>query len=651
LDASQLRLDSSDAAAFALNAAGNVLTLTYVGAVPEPAALSMLFLGFTLLVSRHRAKAAAFGIALLMAGSMVPSASAVVFNFENPPYTPGTIIGQDNWVTNGYVLADPFFGGVVNGTVEISSNSPLNGSQSVLYTQTVDPASAGVSGASDVGRPNSVFATKDGTDAVDITASVRVRTDENGVGTGSMGFFLGRGGASPIFFRIDNASTTGASGSVIAGDGAAVPTVGSYLPNKTYEFTVGVDVDNLNYTLASRNLTDNTPVENYTGSGPNGRFVYFTGLPTPAWADDGDGQTFTFDSSLMFRSGVGRADDLTLVGDDFTQAQWGGGSGDWSNSNLWIPRIAPNVPASNAPIAVFGSRITTPQTVFTDGTQTVNGLRFDNANKYVIGGGGAVALKANTIGGTVNPTINVVSGAHEMQVAVNILDNTTVTASPGASIDFNNTVNLGGKTLTTSGAVDLNVGVTGGGTIANSGTLGTAGATAIAANLTSTGKLQIDLGPTNTDFFNITGNATLSGMLDVVTEPGYVPTGTYTVLTVTGTLNAAGLTLDPSDAGNFNLGVVGKSLVLSVGLGGDFDHNGTVNGADLMKWKTDFGHGAGSDADGDGQTTGSDFLIWQRNLGRSSGAAAAAPEPCTAFLAVPLLGIAAATLRKRRRQG
>jgi hypothetical protein len=289
--------------------------------------------------------------------------------------------------------------------------------------------------------------------------------------------------------------------------------------------------------------------------------------------------------------------------------------------------------------------------VFTDGTQTVNGLRFDNANKYVIGGGGAVALKANTIGGTVNPTINVVSGAHEMQVAVNILDNTTVTASPGASIDFNNTVNLGGKTLTTSGAVDLNVGVTGGGTIANSGTLGTAGATAIAANLTSTGQLQIDLGPTNTDFFNITGNATLSGMLDVVTEPGYVPTGTYTVLTVSGTLNAAGLTLDPSDAGNFNLGVVGKSLVLSVGLGGDFDHNGTVNGADLMKWKTDFGHGAGSDADGDGQTTGSDFLIWQRNLGRSSGAAAAAPEPCTAFLAVPLLGIAAATLRKRRRQG
>jgi hypothetical protein len=536
---------------------------------------------------------------------------------------------------------------VVNGTVEISATNPLSGSQSVLYTQTVDPPTAGVTGASDVGRPNSVFATKDGTTAVDITASVRVRTDENGVGQGSMGFFLGRGGASPIFFRIDSASTTAATGSILVGDGAAVPNVGSYLPNKTYEFTIGVDVDNLNYTVSSKNLTDNTPVVNYTGAGPDGRFVYFTGLPTPAWGDDGDGQTFTFDSSLIFRSGVGRADDLTLVGDDFVQAQWAGGSGAWGNGGSWIPRMVPNLPAGNAPIAIFGSRIIAPETVFTDATQTVNGLRFDNANKYVIGGGGAVALKANTVGGTVNPTINVLNGAHELQVAVNILNDTTVTVSPGASIDFNNTVNLGGKTLSTSGAVDLNVGVTGGGTITNSGTLGTAGATPIAANLNSTGKLQVDLGPANTDFFNITGNATLSGMLDVVMEPGFIPTGSYTVLTVTGTLNAAGLTLDPSDAGNFTLGVVGKSLVLSTSLGGDFDHNGTVNGADLVKWKMDFG-GAGSDANGDGKSDGADFLIWQRNLGRSLGSATQAPEPGTALLSAILLGLGAIVRRTHR---
>jgi hypothetical protein len=648
LDASQLRLDSSDAASFALQANGGTLTLTYLGAVPEPAAGALAIMSVVAFAgARRRRKFAAAVLGLLMTVGLVSPASATIFDFENPPYTPGTIIGQDNWATNGYVLADPFFGGQINGTVEISNSSPLNGAQSVLYTQTIDPPTAGATGASDVGRPNSVFATKDGTTAVDITASVRVRTDENGVGTGSMGFFLGRGASSPIFFRIDSASTTAATGSILVGDGAAVPTVGSYLPNKTYEFTIGVDVDNLNYTLSSKNLTDNTAPVNYTGSGPDGRFVYFSGLPTPAWADDGDGQTFTFDSSLMFRSGVARADDMTLVGDDYTQSQWAGGSGAWSNGGSWIPRIVPNVSAANAPIAIFGNRITSPQTVFTDSTQTVNGLRFDSTNKYVIGGGGAVALKANTIGGTVNPTINVLNGVHDLQVAVNILNDTTVTASPGASIDFDNTVNLGGKTLSTSGAVNLNVGVTGGGTISNSGTLGTAGPTPIAANLNSTGKLQIDLGPANTDFFNITGNATLSGTLDVVMEPGFVPTGSYTVLTVTGTLNAAGLTLDPSDAGTFSLGVVGKSLVLSQSLGGDFDHNGTVNGADLTKWKMDFGHGAGSDANGDGQTDGADFLVWQTNLGRSLGAVTQTPEPCTALLSVAVLGFGAVALRTR----
>ena len=186
----------------------------------------------------------------------------------------------------------------------------------------------------------------------------------------------------------------------------------------------------------------------------------------------------------------------------------------------------------------------------------------------------------------------------------------------------------------------MNVGVTGGGSIVNSGTLGTAGTTPVAANLTSTGTLQFDLGAANKDFFSITGSATLSGLVDIVLEPGFTPAGSYTLLTSSGALSAAGLALTPADASQFTLGVVGNNLVLTVGgssfIPGDFNKDGSVNGADLTKWKGEFGVNGNSDADNDGDSDGNDFLIWQRNFGQSSATAttAAVPEPVGVTLAV-----------------
>ena len=157
--------------------------------------------------------------------------------------------------------------------------------------------------------------------------------------------------------------------------------------------------------------------------------------------------------------------------------------------------------------------------------------------------------------------------------------------------------------------------------------------------MTSTGTLQFDLGAANNDSFNITGNATLSGLVDIVLEAGFTPAGSYTLLTTSGTLNAAGLALTPADASQFSLGVVGKNLVLTVGGGsftpGDFNKDGSVNAADLAKWKNDFGTNANSDADNDGDSDGSDFLVWQRNFGQSAATpfAGAVPEPASAGLA------------------
>lgn len=76
-------------------------------------------------------------------------------------------------------------------------------------------------------------------------------------------------------------------------------------------------------------------------------------------------------------------------------------------------------------------------------------------------------------------------------------------------------------------------------------------------------------------------------------------------------------------------------------LPGDFNGDGSVDGADLAAWKQHFGAASGAtlaqgDANGDGAVNGSDFLVWQRNV--TAGAttatpnAAPVPEPATAWL-------------------
>jgi hypothetical protein len=240
------------------------------------------------------------------------AADAATFNFENPPYTAGTIIGQDGWATNGYVLADPFFGGVVNGTVDISTSNPLAGGQSLLYQQTVDPPTAGVSGASDVGNAGAIVGAEGGTNAVDLTASLLLQTDANSVGNGALGFFLGQGGRSPIFVLLNNANGTAGTGEILVGQDAPGPVLsnlGAYQANDVLELTLGVDLDNQNYDVTVRNVTAGTTATKLVGAGPNGRFPFFGG----ALADDGDGVSYTLDASLLLRGGVGRVDNITLI--------------------------------------------------------------------------------------------------------------------------------------------------------------------------------------------------------------------------------------------------------------------------------------------------------------------------------------------------
>jgi uncharacterized lipoprotein YddW (UPF0748 family) len=90
-------------------------------------------------------------------------------------------------------------------------------------------------------------------------------------------------------------------------------------------------------------------------------------------------------------------------------------------------------------------------------------------------------------------------------------------------------------------------------------------------------------------------------------------------------------------------------------LPGDFNGDGSVDGADLAIWKDHFGTASGAtsaqgDANGDGAVDGADFLAWQRHQGASSvaagtAAAASIPEPTAAALAL-LAGVAALSYRR-----
>jgi hypothetical protein len=81
-------------------------------------------------------------------------------------------------------------------------------------------------------------------------------------------------------------------------------------------------------------------------------------------------------------------------------------------------------------------------------------------------------------------------------------------------------------------------------------------------------------------------------------------------------------------------GFVVYGAIPATSIPGDFDDNGTVNGADLAEWRGDFGANPDSDADGDGDSDGADFLVWQRNLGMTAAtpAAASVPEPASSSL-------------------
>ena len=113
---------------------------------------------------------------------------------------------------------------------------------------------------------------------------------------------------------------------------------------------------------------------------------------------------------------------------------------------------------------------------------------------------------------------------------------------------------------------------------------------------------------------------------------------------ITGTFSAVNAPIFNGQTLNVVYGV--NQVTLQVGdanfLAADFDENGFVNGADLMRWKTNFGTGAThalGNADGDGDVDGADFLVWQRQLGGQQSLPSAPPVPEPGSLALAALAL------------
>jgi hypothetical protein len=319
---------------------------------------------------------------------------------------------------------------------------------------------------------------------------------------------------------------------------------------------------------------------------------------------------------------------------------------------------------NNTREAVLGDAISGPRTIINEGTATAKAITFDNVNGYSLAGSGVYRLEADSGNAAINVLQAATAGKHQFQGRVQLGSPTTVSTSGAAQLEFNDEVDLAGKSLTIQGNVEFNHSVVdsvGTGSISGSGSLGTAGNTGFAGNITFNGIFPIDIDSQNTDRFSISGTANLTGTISVDVLNNFTPSGAYTIVSA-GNLINGGLTLGGPDAGLFSLSVTTGAggtvqlLATSAGVAGDYNRNGVVDAADYVLWRETDGDavaaGTGADGDGNGVINGADYTFWRARFGNTAasgnGAGAAVPEPeCIALIAFAAL-IGAARLRRQK---
>ena len=322
------------------------------------------------------------------------------------------------------------------------------------------------------------------------------------------------------------------------------------------------------------------------------------------------------------------------------------------------------MPNGNDQTVIFGNAITRSRTVFTDDPVTVRSIQFENTNTYVVSGSGSVELESGSVGEGINASVGVAQGSHQFQAIVNVRSRTDINIESGATLTFNNALNLNANILTKTGAGTVainNVLASGGGTLdcaqgtcSGAGTVGgdlnnsggtiapgnSTGILTVSGNLDngSHGTIAIEIEgtdgagkPQGHDQIQVTGSSTLDGTLRITTTGVYAdPTtrtarDTFTVIAShggsTGTFGT--VSYDDTDlSADFNVANGSFRDPIANGLFRNVNYDGNdVNVTNLLALQ--------GDADGDKDIDITDFNILASNFD-DSGANSATNDWTTA---------------------